>query len=170
MRTQWWSWLFHRSSIQSITTRKSPSTTSPWSTGSFFLNFLDSDLPQEDAITKETESNLLLWIPWWWYRLWKYHSFRHHRWTCCCFSPWLRHHWLGSLYPNTSVSFISPVVSSYYRDNKLGRRFISQHWYSSVIAALFDIHHQAWIYFCSATTWKRSTKNIASPQKILSWV
>ena len=98
-----------------------------------------------------------MWNQWFWHWLW----------TCCYFQPnqdtigW-EHFIRGRM----SHSF-SPIVASYHYDNKISHRFTSQKWYSSVIVALFDIHQQAWIEFCSTTTRKSSTKNIASPKKTL---
>ena len=60
----------------------------------------------------------------------------------------------------------SPIVNSYSRSNILGRLFTSKKWFTAVIASLFDIHQQAWIESCSATTRKRSTDNISSPKKL----
>ena len=59
--------------------------------------------------------------------------------------------------------FFTPIVVDCYRANKLGRRFSTKTWFTAVIASLFNIHHQAWKEFCSATTRTGSTSNIASP-------
>ena len=58
----------------------------------------------------------------------------------------------------------SSIFDSYYRSNKLGRRFTSKKWFTAIITSLFDIYQQAWNEFCSATTRKSSTDNISSPK------
>ena len=63
-----------------------------------------------------------------------------------------------------SLSF-TPIIADYYRANKLGRRFTTKKWFSTVIASLFEIHQQAWGEFCSATSRTDSTNKISSPQK-----
>ena len=66
-----------------------------------------------------------------------------------------------------SLSF-TPIIADYYRANKLGRRFTTKKWFSTVIASLFEIHQQAWGEFCSATSRTDSTNKIPSPKKKLS--
>ena len=65
-----------------------------------------------------------------------------------------------------SLSF-TPIITDYYRANKLRRRFTAKKWFTAVITSLFDIHQQAWIDFYSATTRTSSTSNIYSPKKTL---
>ena len=63
-----------------------------------------------------------------------------------------------------SISF-SPIVASYFRINKSGRRFTTKIWFTAVIASLFEIHQQAWLTFYSTNTCTSSTNKIASPPK-----
>ena len=66
-----------------------------------------------------------------------------------------------------SISF-TPIVATYFRIKKLGRRFTTKKWFTAVIAFLFEIHQQAWLEFCSTSTRTSSTNKIASPKKKLS--
>ena len=59
------------------------------------------------------------------------------------------------------TSSLHPVINTYYRINKLGRRFKFSSWYRNIIHHLWYLYHTAWIEYCD--TVHSSTKlNILS--------
>ena len=64
------------------------------------------------------------------------------------------------------TSFLHPVINTYYRINKLRRRFTFSSWYRDIIQYSWQLHLAAWIEYCDANHSSTNLNIIPSPAKI----